>query len=143
MSTIAFAGAVELGLVYAFVGLAVFLSFRILDFPDLTVDGSFPLGAAVAAVAITDGVNPWLATAMAAAACGCAGLVTAALNQRFRILHLLASILTMCMRMKRRPPSRRRWPATGSVSTRPSRAGPIFGRRWLALSLLIGPSSSG
>lgn len=95
MSTIAFAGAVELGLVYAFVGLAVFLSFRILDFPDLTVDGSFPLGAAVAAVAITAGINPWLATAMAAVAGGCAGLVTAVLNQRFRILHLLASILTM------------------------------------------------
>jgi putative tryptophan/tyrosine transport system permease protein len=95
VSTIAFFGAVELGLVYAFVGLGVYLSFRILDFPDLTVDGSFPLGAAVAAVMIVAGVDPWLATLAAILAGGCAGLVTAFLNVRFRILHLLASILTM------------------------------------------------
>ncbi len=95
MSAIAFFGAVELGLVYGFVALGVFLAFRVLDFPDLTVDGSFPLGAGVAAVAITAGYNPWLATLLAALAAACAGLVTAALNQRFKILHLLASILTM------------------------------------------------
>ena len=95
MSAIAFFGAVELGLVYGFVGLGVFLAFRVLDFPDLTVDGSFPLGAGVAAVAILAGVNPWLATIIAALAGACAGLVTATLNQRFKILHLLASILTM------------------------------------------------
>ncbi|HET7716827.1 MAG TPA: ABC transporter permease [Bauldia sp.] len=95
MSAIAFFGAVELGLVFAFVGLGVYLSFRILDFPDLTVDGSFPLGAAVAAVALVGGVDPWLATAAAIAAGACAGLVTAFLNVRFGILHLLASILTM------------------------------------------------
>lgn len=95
MSAIAFFGAVEIGLIYALVGLGVFLSFRVLDFPDLTVDGSFPLGAGVAAVAILAGVNPWLATLVAALAGACAGLVTATLNQRFRILHLLASILTM------------------------------------------------
>jgi len=95
MSAIAFFGAVELGLVFAFVALGVYLSFRILDFPDLTVDGSFPLGAAVAAVAIVGGVDPWVATLAAALAGACAGLVTAFLNVRFGILHLLASILTM------------------------------------------------
>lgn len=95
MSAIAFFGAVEIGLVFAFVGLGVYLSFRILDFPDLTVDGSFPLGAAVCAVMILAGVNPWLATAAAAAAGASAGIVTAFLNVRFKILHLLASILTM------------------------------------------------
>ena len=95
MSAIAFFGAVELGLVYAFVGLGVFLAFRVLDFPDLTVDGSFPLGAAVSAVLIIAGVNPWLATLAAILAGSCAGLVTAFLNVRFKILHLLASILTM------------------------------------------------
>lgn len=95
MSAVAFFGAVEIGLVYAFVGLGVFLSFRILDFPDLTVDGSFPLGAAVAAVLILAGVNPWLATGAAIMAGASAGLVTAFLNVRFHILHLLASILTM------------------------------------------------
>ncbi|WP_421723088.1 ABC transporter permease [Bauldia sp.] len=95
MSIIALFGATELGLVYAFVGLGVYLSFRILDFPDLTVDGSFPLGAAVTAVLIVAGINPWVATGAAIIAGCCAGLVTAFLNVRFKILHLLASILTM------------------------------------------------
>lgn len=95
MSQIAFWGAVELGLVFAFVAIGVYLAFRVLDFPDLTVDGSFPLGAAVAAVLIVAGVNPWLATLVAMAAGSLAGLVTATLNVRFKILNLLASILTM------------------------------------------------
>ncbi|MCV3734786.1 ABC transporter permease [Rhizobium sp. TRM96647] len=95
MSLIAFWGAVELGLVYAFVAIGVYLAFRVLDFPDLTVDGSFPLGAAVTAVLIIAGVNPWLAAAVAMMAGAGAGLVTAMLNVRFRILNLLASILTM------------------------------------------------
>jgi len=95
MSEIAFFGAVEIGLVYALVAIGVFLSFRILDFPDLTVDGSFPLGAAVCAVLLIAGANPWLASLAAALAGAGAGLVTALLNVRFKILHLLASILTM------------------------------------------------
>jgi len=95
VSQIALWGAVELGLVYAFVAIGVYLAFRVLDFPDLTVDGSFPLGAAVAAVLIIAGVNPWLAALCAMAAGAVAGLVTALLNVRFKILHLLASILTM------------------------------------------------
>lgn len=95
MSQIAFWGAVELGLVYAFVAIGVYLAFRVLDFPDLTVDGSFPLGAAVTAVLITAGFNPWLATLVAMVAGAIAGIVTATLNVRFRILNLLASILTM------------------------------------------------
>lgn len=95
MSQFAFLGAVELGLVFAFVAMGVYLAFRILDFPDLTVDGSFPLGAAVAAVLILAGWNPWAATGVAMLAGAVAGLVTAALNVQFRILNLLASILTM------------------------------------------------
>lgn len=95
LSQIAFWGAVELGLVFAFVAIGVFLAFRVLDFPDLTVDGSFPLGAAVAAVLITVGINPWLAAVVAMLAGAAAGTVTAFLNVRFRILNLLASILTM------------------------------------------------
>lgn len=95
MTDIALFGAVEIGLVYALVALGVYLSFRVLDFPDLTVDGSFPLGAAVAATMIVSGGNPWLASLAAALAGAAAGLVTATLNVRFRILHLLASILTM------------------------------------------------
>lgn len=95
MSTIAFWGAVELGLVFAFVAIGVYLAFRVLDFPDLTVDGSFPLGAAVTAVLIIAGLNAWLASAAAMLAGAAAGAVTATLNVRFRILNLLASILTM------------------------------------------------
>ena len=95
VSYIAFWGAVELGLVFAFVAIGVYLAFRVLDFPDLTVDGSFPLGAAVAAVLIIAGLNAWLASAAAMVAGALAGMVTATLNVRFKILNLLASILTM------------------------------------------------
>lgn len=95
MSQIAFWGAVELGLVFAFVAIGVYLAFRVLDFPDLTVDGSFPLGAAVTGVLILAGLNAWLAAAIAMVAGAAAGLVTATLNVRFKILNLLASILTM------------------------------------------------
>ena len=95
MNLVAFLGAIEIGLVFGLVGLGVFLSFRVLNFPDLTVDGSFPLGAAVSAALIVSGLDPYSAT-LVAIACGClAGLVTAFLNIRFGILHLLASILTM------------------------------------------------
>lgn len=95
LNEVALLGAVEIGLVYALVAMGVYLSFRVLDFPDLTVDGSFPLGAAVSAVLLVAGVDPWLTLIAAALAGACAGLATAALNVRFRILHLLASILTM------------------------------------------------
>ncbi len=95
MSLIALLGAVELGLLFGLVALGVFLSFRVLQFPDLTVDGSFPLGAAVAAILIVSGTNAYLATLVAMAAGAGAGLVTAWLNVRLKILHLLASILVM------------------------------------------------
>ncbi len=95
MSQIAFWGAVELGLVFGFVAIGVYLAFRVLDFPDLTVDGSFPLGAAVTAVLIIAGLNAWFASLVAMGAGAIAGMVTATLNVRFKILNLLASILTM------------------------------------------------
>ncbi|KYO49468.1 ABC transporter permease [Tistrella mobilis] len=95
MSLIAWMGAIETGFVYALVALGVFLSFRILDFPDLTVDGSFPLGAAVAATAIVGGWDPFLSTGLAFVAGCIAGSITAWLNVRLKILNLLASILMM------------------------------------------------
>ncbi len=95
MSSIAFFGGVESGLLFGLVAFGVFIAFRVLDFPDLTVDGSFPLGAAVAATLIVTGWNPWMATAMAMVAGCMAGAVTAWLNVRLQILNLLASILTM------------------------------------------------
>lgn len=95
MTMFAFMGAVEAGLIFGLVAIGVYLSFRVLDFPDLTVDGSFPLGAAVATVAITSGWSPWLATALAVFSGFAAGVVTAQLHIRLKILHLLASILVM------------------------------------------------
>ena len=64
MSLIASLGAIEIGLIFGLVALGVFLSFRIINFPDLTVDGSFPLGGAVAAALIVAGWNPFAATAV-------------------------------------------------------------------------------
>ena len=95
MTFISFMGALEIGLIFALVALGVLISFRVLDFPDLTADGSFPLGGVVAAVMIVGGYNPWLACLCAALAGAAAGLLTAWLNVRLGILQLLASILTM------------------------------------------------
>ncbi|MCG3736029.1 ABC transporter permease [Vibrio cincinnatiensis] len=95
MSAFAFFGALEIGLIYGLVALGIYLTFRVLDFPDLTVDGSFPMGAAVAATAIVAGINPWLATGLAIIAGAATGWVTAFLTIRCGIMNLLASILTM------------------------------------------------
>ncbi len=83
------------GLSYGFVAMGVYITFRVLAFPDLTVDGSFPLGGAVAAVLIINGVNPWLATLAALGAGLGAGLGTSLLNTKLRINALLAGILMM------------------------------------------------
>jgi putative ABC transport system permease protein len=95
MSVYAFLGALEQGFVYGIMVLGVYFTFRVLNFPDLTVDGSLPLGAAISAVAITSGFNPFLSLLFAMAAGFLAGTVTALLNTKLKILHLLASILTM------------------------------------------------
>lgn len=88
-------GVLEQGLLYGVMVLGVYLTFRILDFPDLTVEGSFPLGAAVAAHMIIIGIDPWLAT-VAALFCGmAAGFVTGFLHTQLRITPLLAGILSM------------------------------------------------
>lgn len=86
--------AVELGLIYAVMALGVYLTFRILNFPDLTVDGSFTTGAATAAVLITTGTAPWLATLVAVGAGLVAGLITGLLHTKGHINPLLAGILT-------------------------------------------------
>jgi putative ABC transport system permease protein len=95
MSLIASLGALEIGLIFGLVALGVFLSFRVINFPDLTVDGSFPLGGAVAAALIVAGWNPYAATAMAIVAGALSGALTAWLNVHLRIMQLLASILVM------------------------------------------------
>ena len=95
MSLIASLGALEIGLIFGLVALGVLLSFRIINFPDLTVDGSFPLGGAVAAALIVAGWNPFAATAVAVTAGALSGAITAWLNVSLRIMQLLASILVM------------------------------------------------
>nr|WP_027177373.1 ABC transporter permease [Maridesulfovibrio hydrothermalis] len=95
MSLYAFMGALEQGTAFGLMVLGVYLTFRVLDFPDLTVDGSLPLGAAVSAVAISSGYHPVVGMIMAVGAGFIAGAVTGILNTKFKILHLLASILTM------------------------------------------------
>ncbi|WP_428852068.1 ABC transporter permease [Imbroritus primus] len=88
-------GAVEIGLIFALVALGVLISFRILNFPDLTVDGSFPLGGAVAATMIAHGIDPFISTAAAIAAGAVAGALTGWFNVRLKIMDLLAGILLM------------------------------------------------
>ena len=95
MTFSAFMGSLEIGLLFALVALGVLISFRILNFPDLSVDGTFPLGGAVAAILISKGSNPFLATAAATAAGALAGLATGLLNVRLKIMDLLAGILMM------------------------------------------------
>jgi putative ABC transport system permease protein len=95
MSLFSLLGAIEIGLIFALVALGVYISFRLLRFPDLTVDGSFPLGGAVCAVLIAAGYNPWIATLAATAAGAAAGMVTGWLNVKLKIMDLLASILMM------------------------------------------------
>lgn len=85
------------GLIYGIMVLGVFITFRILNFPDLTVDGSFPLGAAIMAVMIVNGFNVFFALFAAFAAGVAAGMVTAIIHNRLKVPHLLAGILTMTM----------------------------------------------
>ena len=83
------------GLIYGIMVLGVFITFRVLDFPDLTVDGSFPLGAALMAVFILQGYNLWTALLIAFAGGSAAGVVTALIHNKLKVPHLLAGILTM------------------------------------------------
>lgn len=88
-------GAIELGLLYGVMALGVYLTFRVLNFPDLTVDGSLTTGAAVAASLISAGQSPLLATLAGGGAGVIAGVVTGLLHTKGRIDGLLAGILTM------------------------------------------------
>lgn len=88
-------GAVSLGLLWAIMTLGVFLTYRILDYADLTVEGSITMGAAIAARLISDGIDPVLATAAAIAGGMAAGWVTGFLHTRLKIPGLLSGILSM------------------------------------------------
>ena len=88
-------GAIELGLLFSFMALGVYITFRILDFPDLTVDGSYTTGGAIAAVMITNGFSPWLATLAAFGGGMAAGMCTGLLHTKGKINGLLSGILMM------------------------------------------------
>lgn len=92
---LALQGAAEQGLLFAIMALGVYLTFRVLDFPDLTVDGSFALGGAVAARLIVGGYPPLFATLLAVGAGALAGLFTGLLHTKGKITGLLAGILVM------------------------------------------------
>ncbi|MDF2522734.1 MAG: transporter permease [Clostridiales bacterium] len=88
-------GAVSLGLVWAIMTIGVYITYRILDIADLTVEGSIAMGAAIAATAISSGMNPFAATILALLGGLAAGLVTGLLHTQLKIPALLAGILTM------------------------------------------------
>ena len=94
MSDVALRGAVELGLVYGLVAVGLFLSYRILNLADLTVDGSFTLGAA-SSIMLTAAGMPWLGILAAVLTGAAAGFVTAFLQTKLKIQSILAGILTM------------------------------------------------
>jgi putative ABC transport system permease protein len=95
MNSLQFIGALEIGLIYGYVALGIYLSFRVLDFPDLGVDGTFTLGAATSAALIVSGVCPVYATMIAMIVGAIAGNITAWLSTHLRFLNLLSGILVM------------------------------------------------
>mgnify|MGYP003792161583 FL=1 len=88
-------GTLTQGLIYALLSYGVYITYKILDFPDLTVDGSFPLGAAVTAVLLTHGFDPYLTLPVALAIGATAGLITGLIHVKLGVRDLLAGIVTM------------------------------------------------
>ena len=86
---------IEQSLIFAIMVLGVYISFRILNFPDMTVDGTFPLGAAISAKLLTLGVNPYLTLLVALVAGAAAGAVTGLIHVKLKVKDLLAGILVM------------------------------------------------
>ena len=86
---------IEQSLIFAIMVLGVYISFRILNFPDMTVDGTFPLGAAISAKLLTLGVNPYLTLLVALIAGAAAGAITGLIHVKLKVKDLLAGILVM------------------------------------------------
>ncbi len=87
----------EQGFIYAMLALGIYITYKILDFPDLTVDSSFPLGAAVCAVMVKAGINPYFALPVSFIAGGISGLVTGVIHVKLKVRDLLSGIITMTM----------------------------------------------
>ena len=92
---LAIQGAASQGIIWGIMTLGVYITFKVLDFPDLTVDGSFALGGAVSAILISNGVNPFITLIFSFLAGSLAGLATGILNTKLQIPGILAGILTM------------------------------------------------
>lgn len=128
-------GAVELGLLFALMAIGVFITFRILNFPDLTVDGSFATGGAVTAVLITHGYSPWLSIAAAFASGLAAGACTGLLHTKGKINGLLSGILMMIalysinMRIMGKP--------LISISRSDTMFAAIAGNKYVIIALLV------
>ena len=86
---------IEQSLIFAIMVLGVYISFRILNFPDMTVDGTFPLGAAISAKLLTLGVNPYLTLLVVLIAGATAGAITGLIHTKLKVKDLLAGILVM------------------------------------------------
>lgn len=88
-------GTIEQSLIFAIMVMGVYISFRILDFPDMTVDGSFPMGAAIVASCLVKGINPMLALVIAILGGTVAGFITGFIHVKFKIANILAGIIVM------------------------------------------------
>ena len=87
--------ALEQGLLFSLVAMGVYITYKILDFPDLSVDGTFPLGASISAAMLIRGINPWITILVATLGGACAGAVTGFLNVKLKISNLMSGILVM------------------------------------------------
>lgn len=87
--------ALEQGLLFALVAMGVYITYKILDFPDLSVDGTFPLGASISAAMLVQGINPWITILAATLGGACAGAVTGFLHVKLKISNLMSGILVM------------------------------------------------
>ena len=90
-----FIGILEQGFIYGIMALGAYITYKILDFPDLTVDGSFPLGAAVTVALISRGVNPYLTFPIAALCGALAGMCTGLIHVKGKVRDLLSGIIMM------------------------------------------------
>ncbi len=88
-------GILEQGFIFAIMALGIYISYKILNFPDLSVDGTFPLGAAVSTALVSLGINPWVCLLSAILAGVIAGTITGILHVKFKIKDLLSGILVM------------------------------------------------
>ncbi|MDR1413754.1 MAG: ABC transporter permease [Puniceicoccales bacterium] len=97
MSTLEALNCLEIGLIYGIMAMGIFLTFRMIDFPDMTCDGSFVLGGAISGIMIKSGCNPWVALCVSIFGGALAGLATGILHTLFKISNLLSGILTAFM----------------------------------------------